>query len=565
MFHIVRCRKLAYVWLKPLGINAGGRSTVRASPYSTSHCAAQQSSEHEVKRNPGLSVVYTRKLPSTEHQYIKIYGPDTIKFLNGLCTSKLVPTFIKKNLTTISVAPEAQDDDAQMKPSSTVNAERESFLKKHSLYDELNSMYGNTLGMHSCFLSSQGRLLTDCIFYTPFVTGDAFQSNKLSKVTGHKYSEVVLGLPFLGEPFKQDLIKVMNGHKILSKVKIKDLSDEYFDTWEVCIKDPMNELRIDYDSLQDSSEYYSACMALVQGVFSAKGMDQLYSVYMDPQFEMLNDTYDIQPGMVIFKILVKREHVVKDLSRELLSIPDNNSFEQNAINHEHIHSLKLDSGIISPTPPTMINNKYLPLDFCYDLIPNSISFDKGCYIGQELTTRMYTTNKIKKRLVPFDIVFGGSGTGKKLLSEFVTAQRNANDFIALDIFTDNPLVQERQAAYNPFASDNNSPVKNSNAKKRIRPVGKIIYIGYDFLNNGATTLRAIGLLNMDYIAEQYGLSETLNKDSDGPVSDRFFYIKYPSKQEKEEEKEEKNKSESGSVNKLPLSLKPPYWLSSFVN
>lgn len=558
MLQSVSCGKLAYVGFKPLGFNASVKSAlkqVRIKSYSTDEPSGFKQSNTE------LSLVYMKRLPPTEHQYIKIYGPDTIKFLNGLCTSKLVPTFIKKNLTTISMAPEGQNDVGKMN-NSTVNAEKEAFLKKHTLYDELNSMYGNTLGMHSCFLSSQGRLLTDCIFYTPFVGKDALKGNKVNKVTGHKYSEVTLGLPLLENSFKQELIKVMNGHKILSKVKINDLDDNYFETWELCIKDPLYQLSIDYDNLQNSNEYYLACMAMIHRVFSGKGIDQIYSVYMDRQFEMLNDTYDIQPGMVILKVLVKREQDTKELDIKSggLSISSGTSPEQNDINYKHIKLLQLNSGIITPTPSTMINNKYLPLDLCYDLIPNSISFDKGCYIGQELTTRMYTTNKIKKRLVPFDIVFSAEDSSRNLFKEFITVQKNDSDSTTMDIFTDTPLVQERQAAYNPFASENNSPIKNTSAKKRIRPVGKIIYVDYNCVGD-ETHLKAIGLLNMDYIAEQYGLSDDLNKD-DESLPDRSFYINYPIK---------KNGADSGpeggldNISKIPLLLKPPYWLSSFVN
>lgn len=38
--------------------------------------------------------------------YLQVRGPDTIGFLNGLVTSKLLPTFVKKNLTTIEVSDE---------------------------------------------------------------------------------------------------------------------------------------------------------------------------------------------------------------------------------------------------------------------------------------------------------------------------------------------------------------------------------------------------------------------------------------------------------------------------
>ena len=45
-----------------------------------------------------------------------------------------------------------------------------------------------------------------------------------------------------------------------------------------------------------------------------------------------------------------------------------------------------------------------PLEIGFDEL-NAISFDKGCYIGQEVTTRMKIRRLVKKRLVP--MVFSG--------------------------------------------------------------------------------------------------------------------------------------------------------------
>lgn len=46
-----------------------------------------------------------------------------------------------------------------------------------------------------------------------------------------------------------------------------------------------------------------------------------------------------------------------------------------------------------------------PLEVGFDEL-NAISFDKGCYIGQEVTTRMKIRNLVKKRLVP--VAFSGN-------------------------------------------------------------------------------------------------------------------------------------------------------------
>ena len=46
-----------------------------------------------------------------------------------------------------------------------------------------------------------------------------------------------------------------------------------------------------------------------------------------------------------------------------------------------------------------------PLEIGFDEL-NAISFDKGCYVGQEVTTRMKIRKLVKKRLVP--VIFDGS-------------------------------------------------------------------------------------------------------------------------------------------------------------
>ena len=42
----------------------------------------------------------------------------------------------------------------------------------------------------------------------------------------------------------------------------------------------------------------------------------------------------------------------------------------------------------------------LPLEMNGELRPPTIEFDKGCYLGQELTARTFHTGKIRKRAFP---------------------------------------------------------------------------------------------------------------------------------------------------------------------
>ena len=58
----------------------------------------------------------------------------------------------------------------------------------------------------------------------------------------------------------------------------------------------------------------------------------------------------------------------------------------------------LNHHAIPEGPLDIIPSKFFPLEFSGDLM-NGISFTKGCYLGQELTTRTYYTGRINKRLM----------------------------------------------------------------------------------------------------------------------------------------------------------------------
>ena len=43
----------------------------------------------------------------------------------------------------------------------------------------------------------------------------------------------------------------------------------------------------------------------------------------------------------------------------------------------------------------------IPLEYNFDILPDSIDFKKGCYLGQELVARTHYRGTVRKRLVPF--------------------------------------------------------------------------------------------------------------------------------------------------------------------
>lgn len=61
---------------------------------------------------------------------------------------------------------------------------------------------------------------------------------------------------------------------------------------------------------------------------------------------------------------------------------------------------RLDVGIPDPTTDTVIDKTY-PIEANFDLL-NGIAFDKGCFVGQETTSRMKRRGTIKNRMLPLD-------------------------------------------------------------------------------------------------------------------------------------------------------------------
>jgi folate-binding protein YgfZ len=67
----------------------------------------------------------------------------------------------------------------------------------------------------------------------------------------------------------------------------------------------------------------------------------------------------------------------------------------------HYHMMRMDQGVlegITELPP----GQCLPLEVNLDYM-NGVSFSKGCYLGQELTSRTHHTGVVRKRVLPLKL------------------------------------------------------------------------------------------------------------------------------------------------------------------
>ena len=73
----------------------------------------------------------------------------------------------------------------------------------------------------------------------------------------------------------------------------------------------------------------------------------------------------------------------------------------------------LMKNLIPYSPDDLIVNKSLLLENYFQNI-NAISWDKGCYVGQEITARMKYRALLKKKIYTLEIIFGSIQVGEKI-------------------------------------------------------------------------------------------------------------------------------------------------------
>jgi len=87
-------------------------------------------------------------------------------------------------------------------------------------------------------------------------------------------------------------------------------------------------------------------------------------------------------------------------------ICDADKLEQDTVSSDVYHSFRYGVGVPEGSDD-LIPGKSSPLESNLEFM-NGVSFQKGCYVGQELTARTHFTGVIRKRLTPFIINDGSS-------------------------------------------------------------------------------------------------------------------------------------------------------------
>ena len=202
-----------------------------------------------------------------------------------------------------------------------------------------------------------------------------------------------------------------------------------------------NLITNDINQSQENHFLYS-CLLTPQGKFIAdffifkqnyKFIFEIHEKYYETLIKKLNlyklksniiiETIDSMYSYVIFdKINPVDNCVIFDddprsgkIGKKLIT--DSRSLEikekVNEINEEKYHEILIKNNV-PYSPYDLQENKSLLLENNFDNI-NAISWDKGCYIGQEITARMKYRALLKKKLYALKIISGKINVGDKII------------------------------------------------------------------------------------------------------------------------------------------------------
>ncbi|AET41047.1 Iba57p Ecym_7199 [Eremothecium cymbalariae DBVPG len=403
-----------------------------------------------------------------DKSFINIRGPDAHKFLNGLVTAKLIPNIVKKSLATIS-----PDDKATIDIHSDVG-QFDMGIGSWGIYKEgvfAEGPYISRFGTYAAILNSKGKILTDTIIYPiPFSVGDPME---------RRYPELLLQCDSSFADYLQELFET---HKLLQKVKIARMKNlklwnltinmneypewnNYF-SWKSAFWEPMTSLRTPEEALQFSNWFLEQ--------FFPNNNNKIVAAYYDTR----NTDPDEKSNHFYF-VTTDDVHDINSLfDPQMVQSPT----ARGNITLQQLRRLRFRRSVLEGIDE-LAPESLLPLEMNFDLYEDCLSFDKGCYVGQELTARTHATGILRKRCIAVE------------LESPENIQNTTTQGKYLDIYTDHILSNTETTVVsdinNPFGTTQNRP----RAKKK-RPIGKLLkFDGSD----------GVALMRLDYIEEAHRL------------------------------------------------------------
>lgn len=332
---------------------------------------------HNVSAACGQIRLYTKVCSLNSKKLLLITGSDSTKFLNGLITSKLLPTFKKKLQYTIS----PQEEEAKQRLKKIKLDENDIASKNWGIlhedaFEEDDSparMGIRRDGLFSMLLNSKGRVLSDLFIYpVPFTFTHAI-SNKFEMFQQEHTPSYVVELD--AKKFNQ-VFMMLNFHKLSAKVKISKIDN--VKSWHAFSEDMKlpEEYFVNANSKSPQEALENASKFMQSGVLFKKDNQDILGFSLDDRCPELGVKF-LTSAEVDPQAALSKESVVVD--------------------EKELYIRRLEAGVSEPADLCLAES--LPFENNLDLM-NGISLNKGCYIGQELTLRTHVNGVIRKRIVP---------------------------------------------------------------------------------------------------------------------------------------------------------------------
>ncbi|XP_043718279.1 putative transferase At4g12130, mitochondrial [Telopea speciosissima] len=285
---------------------------------------------------------------------IRFRGPDTIKFLQGLLTNDVT-----------------RFDEAHKEKTSTLPTPNLSTVSAPPLYAAL--------------LTPQGRFLYDLFLYRPPRPADKL--NRTGSGPGSDPSEEFELLADVDAAILDELLQCFKKYRVRSKVEIENVA-ENFCCWQ----------RFGGDASDKSSSVEEPDAASVgwgggvdqAGMSAAQGNNLGWQWFKDPRLDCLGFR-GIFPSNTIPPLVESDKE----------------------IDEQNYFRWRYEKGVAEGSTE-IPKGEAIPLEYNFAGL-NAISFDKGCYVGQELIARTHHRGVIRKRVLPLSFVDeSGKGISEKV-------------------------------------------------------------------------------------------------------------------------------------------------------
>ena len=243
----------------------------------------------------------------------------------------------------------------------------------------------------ACILEDRGILFIDGVDAKDFLQN--IITNDINKVSDHNSCFASLLNPQGKFLFEFLVIQHKKGYFIdCEKNQINELFKQL----------SLYKLRSDVQILNLSNEFVVAALSYEKFKSMEGSKDQLGFTLKYREDPILLDPRNKKLGA---RLVINLEKLYLSLKK----------LDLKSTKHEEYYNLSFELGIAQQNTDKL-KNKIFGIECNFDEL-NAIDFKKGCYIGQENTSRIKLKNKLTKRLLPIKVIEGDISAGQSIFIE----------------------------------------------------------------------------------------------------------------------------------------------------